>query len=180
MSRDFSSPVLFIKQLLPVPIDMPRNKFKFFRICAKLFIFVNDSTRHKFNCTKNHPFTPYTNYGTNWMIPDFNIVEQILVLASRINYSMNPTFLSKNHARSWSVASGTICTIIHVLNVLYSIILIGAVSPRKAPHPSHPPGIWQMGGMLLPKFPQIFPTDENNNIKKLPGTSEIKAKMGPR
>jgi hypothetical protein len=37
-----------------------------------------------------------------------------------------------------------------------------------------------MGGMLLPKFPQIFPTDENNNIKKLPGTSEIKAKMGPR
>jgi hypothetical protein len=113
------------------------------------------------NYPKNHPFTPYPNYGTNWTIPDFNIPEQLLVLASRINYSMNPTFISKNHVKSQGVASGTICTIIHVLNVLYSILLIGAVSPRKAPHPSLPlPRFRRIGGMLLPKFPQIFPTEK--------------------
>ncbi len=43
MSRDFSSPVFFIKQLLLVPIGMPRNNFEFFRIFVVLFIFVTDS-----------------------------------------------------------------------------------------------------------------------------------------
>jgi hypothetical protein len=37
--------------------------------------------------------------------------------------------------RSRGVAIGTICTDILVLNVLYSILLISAVSPRKAPRP---------------------------------------------
>jgi hypothetical protein len=99
-------------------------------------------------------------YGTNWMILDFSIAEQFLALASRINYSKNPTFFSKNHRRSRGVASGTICTNIHVLNVLYSILLIGTVSPSKAPHPSLPLARFRlMGGMLLTKFPQIFLTD---------------------
>ncbi len=31
VSRDFSSPVFFIKQLLPVPIGMPKNNFVFLK-----------------------------------------------------------------------------------------------------------------------------------------------------
>ena len=43
VSRDFLSPVFFIKQLLLVPIDMPRNDFEFFRIFVEIFEFVIDS-----------------------------------------------------------------------------------------------------------------------------------------
>jgi hypothetical protein len=43
MSRDFSSPVFFfIKQLLLVPMGMPRNGFEFLRIFVELFVFVID------------------------------------------------------------------------------------------------------------------------------------------
>ncbi len=44
MSRDFSSSVFFIKQLLPVPMGMPRNDFEFFWIFVELFVFVIDSS----------------------------------------------------------------------------------------------------------------------------------------
>ncbi len=44
VSRDFSCPVFFIKQLLLVPIGMPKTDFEFFRIFAELFVFVIDST----------------------------------------------------------------------------------------------------------------------------------------
>ncbi len=116
------------------------------------------SPTHDLNYTKNHPFTPYPNYGMNWMILDFSIVEQLLVLASKINYSKNPTFFSKNHTRSRGVASGIICTNIHVLNVLYSILLIGAVSPKKAPRPSLPLArFWLVDGMLLTKISLDIP-----------------------
>jgi hypothetical protein len=113
-------------------------------------------------------FTPYPNYGMNWMILDFSIVEQLLVLASRINYSKNTTFFSKNHTRSRGVASGTICTNIHVLNVLYSILLICAVSPRKAPRPSLPLAPLLAGGRYAPNqnFPRYSQLIEHNNIKK--------------
>jgi hypothetical protein len=40
VSRDFSSPVFFIIQLLLVPIVMHRNSFKFFLIFVELFVFV--------------------------------------------------------------------------------------------------------------------------------------------
>ena len=43
MSRDFLSPVFFIKQLLLVPVDMPRNDFEFVRIFVEIFEFVIDS-----------------------------------------------------------------------------------------------------------------------------------------
>ncbi len=43
VSRDFSCPVFFIKQLLLVPIGKPRNDFEFFRIFVELFVFVIDS-----------------------------------------------------------------------------------------------------------------------------------------
>jgi hypothetical protein len=43
VSRDFSCPVFFIKQLLLVPTGMPRNDFEFFRIFVELFVFVIDS-----------------------------------------------------------------------------------------------------------------------------------------
>jgi hypothetical protein len=43
VSRDFSCPVFFIKQLLLVPIGKPRNDFEFFRIFMELFVFVIDS-----------------------------------------------------------------------------------------------------------------------------------------
>jgi hypothetical protein len=43
VSRDFSSPVFFIKQLLLVPMGMSRNDFEFFRIFVELFVFVIDS-----------------------------------------------------------------------------------------------------------------------------------------
>jgi hypothetical protein len=43
VSRDFSSPVFFIKQLLLVPKGMPRNDFEFFRKFVELFVFVIDS-----------------------------------------------------------------------------------------------------------------------------------------
>jgi hypothetical protein len=39
VSRGFSSPVFFIKQLLLVQIGMPRNDFKFFRLFMELFVF---------------------------------------------------------------------------------------------------------------------------------------------
>jgi hypothetical protein len=42
VSRDFMSG-FFIKQLLWVPIGMPRNDFKFIRIFVELFVFVIDS-----------------------------------------------------------------------------------------------------------------------------------------
>ncbi len=44
VSRDFSCPVFFIKQLLLVPIGKPRNDFEFFRIFVELFVFVIDSS----------------------------------------------------------------------------------------------------------------------------------------
>ncbi len=43
-SRDFSSLVFFIKQLLLVPMGMPRNVFEFFRIFVELLVFVIDSS----------------------------------------------------------------------------------------------------------------------------------------
>ncbi len=43
VSRDFSSPVFFIKQLLLVPKGMPRNDFEFFRKFVDLFVFVINS-----------------------------------------------------------------------------------------------------------------------------------------
>ncbi len=43
VSRDFSSAGFFIKQLRLVPMGMPRNDFKFFRIFVELFVFVIDS-----------------------------------------------------------------------------------------------------------------------------------------
>jgi hypothetical protein len=43
VSRDFSSLVFFIIQLLLVPIGMHRNSFEFFRIFVELFVFVIDS-----------------------------------------------------------------------------------------------------------------------------------------
>jgi hypothetical protein len=43
MSRDFLTLVFFIKQLLLVPLDMPRKDFEFFRISKELFVFVIDT-----------------------------------------------------------------------------------------------------------------------------------------
>ncbi len=43
VSRDFSRLVFFIKQLLLVPIGMPRNDFEFFRKFVVLLVFVVDS-----------------------------------------------------------------------------------------------------------------------------------------
>ncbi len=43
VSRDFSCPVFFIKQLILVPIGKPRNDFEFIRIFVELFVFVIDS-----------------------------------------------------------------------------------------------------------------------------------------
>jgi hypothetical protein len=43
VSRDFSSPVFFIKQFLLVPMGMPSSDFEFFRIFVELFVFVLDS-----------------------------------------------------------------------------------------------------------------------------------------
>jgi hypothetical protein len=39
----FFTLVYFIKQLLLVPLDMPRKDFKFFRIFEKLFVFLINS-----------------------------------------------------------------------------------------------------------------------------------------
>jgi hypothetical protein len=62
----------------------------------------------------------------------------------------DPIFFSKNHTRSQGVASGTICTNIHVLTVLVSILLISAVFPRKAPRPSLPFAPLPAGGRYAP------------------------------
>jgi hypothetical protein len=43
VSRDFSCPVFFIKELFLVPIGKPRNDFDFFRIFVELFVFIIDS-----------------------------------------------------------------------------------------------------------------------------------------
>ncbi len=43
VSRDFSSPVFFLKQFLLVPIYTSRNYFEFFQIFVELFLFVFDS-----------------------------------------------------------------------------------------------------------------------------------------
>jgi hypothetical protein len=43
VSRDFSCPVFFIKQLLLVLIGKPRNNFELFRTFVDLFAFVIDS-----------------------------------------------------------------------------------------------------------------------------------------
>jgi hypothetical protein len=45
VSRDFSSPVFFIKKFLLVPMGMCRNDFKFFRIFVDLFVFGDEYTR---------------------------------------------------------------------------------------------------------------------------------------
>jgi hypothetical protein len=42
--RDFLTLFFFIKQLLLVPLDMPRKDFKVFRIFEELFVFVIDSS----------------------------------------------------------------------------------------------------------------------------------------
>jgi hypothetical protein len=42
VSRVISSPAFFIKQLLLVPIGMPRNDFEFFQIFVELFVFAID------------------------------------------------------------------------------------------------------------------------------------------
>jgi hypothetical protein len=44
MSRDFSSPVFFIKQLLLVSIGMSRNDFKLFANIRGVIYIGNDST----------------------------------------------------------------------------------------------------------------------------------------
>jgi hypothetical protein len=43
LSRDFLTLVFFIKHILLVPLDTPRQDFKFFRIFENLFEFVIDS-----------------------------------------------------------------------------------------------------------------------------------------
>ncbi len=43
VSRDFLTLVFFIKQLLLVPLDMPKKDFEFFWLFNKLFVFVIDS-----------------------------------------------------------------------------------------------------------------------------------------
>ncbi len=40
MSRDFSSPIFFIKQLLLVTINMPTNDLEFYRITPQMFDYV--------------------------------------------------------------------------------------------------------------------------------------------
>jgi hypothetical protein len=62
---------------------------------------------------------------------------------------MNPPFFSKNHAMSRGVASGTICTIIHVLNLLFSILLIWHGSPQEG-SPPLPPAPLPMDGWYAP------------------------------
>jgi hypothetical protein len=43
VSRDFSSPVFLTKQLLLVPMGMPRNDFDFLKIFFEIFVFIIDS-----------------------------------------------------------------------------------------------------------------------------------------
>ncbi len=43
VSRDFLTLFFFIKQLLLVPLDMPKKDFNFFLLFKKLFVFVIDS-----------------------------------------------------------------------------------------------------------------------------------------
>ncbi len=56
VSQDFLCPILFIKQLLLVPIGMPRNDFKFFLIFVELFVFAIDSPAMNTPGSRYNPF----------------------------------------------------------------------------------------------------------------------------
>jgi hypothetical protein len=55
VSRDFLTPVFFIKHLLLVPLDTPRKDFEFFRIFEELFEFVIDSPVYSLPGSRDSP-----------------------------------------------------------------------------------------------------------------------------
>ncbi len=55
VSRDFFTLVFFIKHLLIVPLNTPRNDFEFFRIFEELFKIVIDSPVYSLSGSQDSP-----------------------------------------------------------------------------------------------------------------------------